>query len=309
MPPTLTESRVSFIESLELSGRSPGTLALYDRFLKELEVWLRENNEPLIVDEIQSRHIRGFLLHLARRPKKAGFQYRIKPKGGLAPETLRGYHRVLSSFFSWCEVEGLLNGHEPLRNVSKPSPEHKEATVLSDDEVGRFLKLLDGPSPQKRTLFVAFSLMWRLGLRVGEVCSLRMQDLSLEQGCLVVRGKGRKQRRLPVTNGLETILEDYLEHVRGRFDKGRSDALVLSCVGKPLRPDSLRKSFRRYAKRAGVAGTPHSLRHSFATKAARSGVNVLYLQKLLGHSSVTTTERYFHSGFEDLQREVERLVF
>ena len=307
--PTLILARGLFLEALEVAGRSRATLALYARNLGEFETWLRANSHSLVAEEIETCHVRGFLLHLARRPKKAGHQYRTSPRGQLSPETIRGHYRTLSSFINWCDREGILNGHDPMRNVGKPQPDHKEMTVLTDDEVRRFLDLLDKPSPQKRTLHLAFSLMWRLGLRVSEVCKLRLSDLHMEQGWVLARGKGRKQRRLPVTNGLGTMLEHYLTRVRPEFDKRRSDALLLSCVGKPLLPSSLRKSYKLYAKRAGVPGTPHSLRHSFATKAARSGVNVLYLQKLLGHGSVSTTERYFHNSFEDLQREMDKLHF
>lgn len=305
--PMLMEARVSFRESLELAGRSPATLALYDRFLKELESWLSNNGKPLTVEEVESSHVRGFLLHLSWRRKRPGYRHRCRPQGGLAPETLRGYYRTLSCFFAWCKREGLLNGREPMRNVRKPSPEYKEMTVLTDEEVGRFLTFLDKPSAQKRTLYVAFSLMWRLGLRVGEVCQLRLSGLNVEAGSLLVRGKGKKQRRLPVSVRLRGILQSYVEDIRPKLDKGCSDALLLSCVGKRLRPGSLSKSYRRYAGRAGVPGTPHLLRHSFATRAARSGEHILYLQKVLGHSSVTTTERYFHCAFEDLRRELDKL--
>lgn len=101
MPPTLTESRVSFITSLGLSGRSPGTLALYERSLKELEDWLADNGKPLTVDEIESRQ--GLLAGLGGRGKRPGHADRGKAEGGLASDTKRSYCRVLSSFFGRCE--------------------------------------------------------------------------------------------------------------------------------------------------------------------------------------------------------------
>ena len=262
------------------------------------------------MEEIASSQVRGFLLYLARRTKKPGYQYRSQPKDGLSQDTLRGYYRVLSRFFSWCEAEGLLDGHRPMYNVEKPKADHKEITVLSDREVRALLDLVDKPSPQKRTLFAAFSLMHRLGLRIGEVCNLRILNVNLKNGSLLVDGKGRKQRRLPLRNGLEDILGDYIADVRPKFDRGTSDAVLLSWTGKPLTTSSLRKSFKVYAKRAGIEGaTPHSLRHSFATKFANENGNVFLLQKMLGHSSIETTRRYYHGSFRDLEEALDKLDF
>ncbi|TKJ29700.1 MAG: hypothetical protein CEE40_07625 [Chloroflexi bacterium B3_Chlor] len=207
MPPTLAEARVAFIKSLKASERSPGTLALYERCLKELEDWLTANDQALAVDAIESRHITDFPLYLAERPKRQGHGYRSKPEGLLATETKRHYHRVMSSFFNWCQREGLLNGHMPMRNIKKPRPEHKEIRTLSDQEVKRFLDLLHQPEAKKRTLYVAFSLMYKLGLRISEVCNLRLSDLNLETGRLFVQGKGKKERELPIRNGVDKMLE------------------------------------------------------------------------------------------------------
>jgi len=306
---TVSHAQASFLEAVELSNRSPQTVALYSRLLGDFRSWLSEQGPPLAVADIEARHVRGFLLDLSRRPKRPGHQHRSTPTGGLSTETRRGYHRVLSSFFGWCEREGLLNGHRPMQNVPRPRPEHKEMPVLSDGEVARFLALLDKPSSKKRTLFVAFSLMWRLGLRISEVCDARLSDLDLDNGSLLVRGKGRKQRRLPITNGLGPVLRTYLADLRPRYANG-CDRLLVSYTGQPLRPSSLRRSFTRYARRAGIAGTPHTLRHSFATKAVRDGMQAFRLQQSLGHASIETTMRYVHAAsLEDLRRAFEKLRF
>jgi len=310
MAKALTQTREAFLEALEQGGRSKATLKLYERNLREFEAWLNGNGKPPGVEGITPSMIRGFLLHLARRPKKPGHQYRSQPKDGLSQETLRGYYRVLGCFFSWCEAEGLLDGYRPMKNVTKPKADHKEITLLTGEGVKALLDLVNKSSPQKRTLFTAFSLMYRLGLRIGEVCNLKIFKVNLKNGSVLVEGKGRKWRRLPLRNGLETILEDYLENVRPKFDKGLSDALLLSWTGKPLTPGSLRKSFKRYAKRAGIEGaTPHALRHSFATRFANQNGNIFLLQKILGHSNIETTRRYYHGSFRDLEEAMDKLEF
>ena len=300
----------SYLDALELSNRSPHTVTTYARSLEELSGFLEESSgNPPPVQDIEARHVRGFLLHLSRRPKRPGHQHRSTPTGGLATETLRGYHRVLSGFFGWCGREGLLNGHRPMQNVPRPRPEHKEIHALSDNEVRRFLALLDKPSSKKRTLFVAFSLMWCLGLRISEVCDVRLSDLDRETRLLLIRGKGRKQRTLTVTDKLGPVLRDYLADLRPRYANG-CDRLLVSYTGEPLRPSSLRRSFTRYARRCGITGTPHTLRHSFATWYMRNGGNVFMLQRILGHSDIKTTMRYVHANsLEDMRRELEKVGF
>lgn len=305
---SLRSARVHFLESLEIGGRSSATVDLYRGHLKELDGWLKYNKKPLAVEEVQSSDVRGFLLYLSRRRKRPGFRYRKEPEGGLAPATLSAYFRTLSGFFSWAEREGLLNGHQPMRNGQKPKLAQKEIRILADEEVGRLLALLDSPHIKKRTLYAAFSLMYRLGLRISEVCNARLSDIDLTQGSLLLRGKGKKQRRLPLRNGLGDVLQAYIDEVRPRVANG-CDRLLVSYVGRPLHPGSLRRSFAYYAKRVGIVGTPHMLRHSFATKAVRSGVSPFVLMRLLGHGDVKTTMRYVHAnGFDDMAAALDKMA-
>lgn len=310
MTKALTRTRKTYLEALEQGGRSKATLESYDRILRDFETWLDTNGGPPKVEEITASNVRGFLLYLARRPKKPGHQYRSQPKDGLSQETLRTHYRTLSAFFGWCEREGLLNGQRPMRNVERPKADHKEMMVLSDEEIRALLAQVDKPSPERRTRYVAFSLMHRLGLRIGEVCNLKTLRVNLKNGSILVEGKGRKERKLPLRNGLEDILQDYITNVRPQFDRGISDSLLLSWTGNPLTPGSLRKSFKRYAYRAGIGGaTPHALRHSFATKFANENGNVFLLQKMLGHSNIETTRRYYHGTFRDLEEAMDKLDF
>ena len=153
-----------------------------------------------------------------------------------------------------------------MRYVERPGAQRKGMTVLSDEQGNRFFRLLDKPSLHNKTLYVAFGLMRRLGLGVGEVCNLRLSDLSLDRDSLLVRGKRRKQRRLAVRNGVRRLLEDYPANVQPEFDKALSDGLFLSCTGRALGRGCLRKSFRLHASRAGVAATPRALPHYFRHK-------------------------------------------
>jgi integrase/recombinase XerD len=291
---TLADARQSFLVDLELAGKSPLTLEAYGRHLEEFGDWL---GKPLDVADIESSHVKRFLLHLNRRPRLPGYQHHTTPNGGLAPETIRHYFWTLRSFFGWAREEGLLNGHRPMHGVPKPPRDIKERRILCSAEVRRFLGLLDKPDVKKRTLFVAFYLMARLGLRISEVCDLGLSDLDLEAALVYVKGKGRRERTLPVPRDLAHVLQAYVSEVRPRFANG-SGTLLVSYTGQPLLPSSLRKSFARYARRAGLpaTATPHTLRHSMATQFVRDGGGLYTLQHILGHSDIKTTEVYLHTA-------------
>lgn len=169
-----------FLDALELSDRSPHTLAVYGRSLEELSGCVSDNSKPLALEDIESSHVRGLLLHLSRRRKKPGHRHRTTPATGLSRETLRGYHRVLSAFFEWCECQGLLSGHRPMHNAPRPKPEREEMPLLSDDGIRRVPALLDKPSPERSTSSVACS--WtRRSMPAWTSCSRTPTPLCLKE--------------------------------------------------------------------------------------------------------------------------------
>jgi site-specific recombinase XerD len=257
--------------------------------LADFHAFLADNRD---VADIQPQDVRAFLVHCLRRPKGPGHGYVSKPGGRLPDETLAAYYRVLSSFFHWCKREKLLKGNWPMENVGRPGPGKMVLRTLRKEEVERLLALVDKPGIEGRNLYLAFSLM-ALGLRTGEVSNLRLAGFGLDHGAMVVRGKGDKERELPVPKDLADLLQAYVSEVRPQYANG-CDRLLASYTGAPLLTSSLRKSFKRYAQRAGIRGTPHTLRHSFATEFIRQGGSVFVLQHMLGHEDLETTERYVH---------------
>jgi len=301
---SLCQAVESFLIAKELKRASPGTLALYRRLLADFQSFLGPNPE---VGEIQPHDVRAFLLHCLRRQKRPGHGYVTKPDGGLSDETLAAYYRVLSSFFHWCKREGLLNGHWPMENVERPKPHKKVMRTLRKAEVERLLALVDKSGIEGRNLFVAFSLMARLGLRIAEVCNLRLGDVDLDTGAAIIWGKGDKERTLPIPKDLADVLRDYVSKVRPQYANG-CDRLLVSYMGTPLLTSSLRKSFKRYAQREGIRGTPHTLRHSFATQCVRDGNSVFVLKEMLGHEDLKTTERYVHAvTLEDMAAALDKM--
>jgi site-specific recombinase XerD len=195
--------------------------------------------------------------------------------------------------------------------VNGMSQVNQPVEALSAVELRRLLRVV-GEKPHrvdwlgKRNVAMV-SLMARAGLRVGEVVGLRLGDVTIKggEGWVHVRaGKGLKDRSVPLSETLRSELRQYLD-VR---PQAASDAVFLSARrSEALSSRSVQTMVRRAARRAGLDCTPHVLRHTFATRALRSGVDLKILQRILGHSDLTTTARYLHPTREDLARAVEGL--
>ena len=170
--------------------------------------------------------------------------------------------------------------------------------VLSMDEIDR---LLEGPDPNdalgSRDKAI-LELFYASGIRVSELCSLKLNDVS--DGFLKVKGKGRKERLVPVGKRALKAIDDYLIHFR---DSSDSDYLFLSKNKKPLDRIAVWHRVKHYAKKASIerAISPHVLRHSFATHLLENGADLRLIQEMLGHEDISTTDKYTHLSNSHLQ--------
>ena len=152
-------------------------------------------------------------------------------------------------------------------------------------------------------------LMYASGLRVTELCSLSVDQVNLRQGVVRVRGKGGKDRLVPVGEEAQGWLARYLEGARPALSGARrSDRLFLSARGGPVARQVFWRAVKRHALASGVRATvsPHALRHSFATHLLNHGADLRALQMLLGHQSLSTTQIYTLVAREQLKRLHER---
>jgi site-specific recombinase XerD len=153
---------------------------------------------------------------------------------------------------------------------------------------------------------IAVRLMMSTGIRVGELCKLRIDDVSPEGATLRIHGKGSRDRVAYVTN--ESLQNDLKKFLEMRRQQGPIKALFVNHHGSPMRPQSIRSKLRRIAAEAGLTRrvTPHMLRHTAATLLIETGVDIRFVQRLLGHSSIATTEIYTHVSNEALRTTLER---
>jgi integrase/recombinase XerC len=244
---------------------------------------------------VKPRTLRGFALELGER--------------GLDPASQARILSTARSFFGWLfETQRIaMNPATGLRNPKLPK---RLPAFLTEGESSALLDLpepVDFPTSRLRCLL---ELLYAAGLRVSELTGLDLQDLLLEDRTLRVLGKGSKERLVPFHDKAGAVLEAYLDHRRAYLaakSLPATPALFLNLRGGRLTPTSVRTFLAKALEHAAVRArvSPHALRHSFATHLLNHGMDLRAIQELLGHASLSTTQRYTHVDLESLARTYE----
>lgn len=225
----------------------------------------------------------------------------------LSAESLYLQIAAFKSFYRFCEREDHLSRNIAAM-ISMPTRWKRLPKSLSIAEI---TKLLCAETPQTpRTLcdHAVLELAYASGLRLSELCNLRMEQLHLDAHFVSVIGKGDKERAVPLGRSAAAALEEYLKIGRPALLKHRSPANVfLNLRGRGFAPQTLWLRIKQRVRRSGIERnvTPHMLRHSFATHLLENEADLRAIQEMLGHSSIATTERYTHVNSARL-REVHR---
>ncbi len=233
-------------------------------------------------EQVESLHLVAFLAQAAHK--------------GLSARTRARRLSAARGLFSWLLRRGELN-KDPLTGLVGPRLPGGLPYFLSREEVER---LLATPAPQSdlgQRDRAILELMYAAGLRVSEVISLGVGDVQFQVGCLLVHGKGDKERLVPVHETALKVLGRYLEGPRGRLLKGqRREQVFLNNRGGALSRMGLWKIIHKHLLAAGITGpvTPHTLRHTFATHLLEGGADLRSVQLMLGHSDISTTQVYTH---------------
>ncbi len=273
-----------------------------DAFLLGLDV---ERGISANTLESYGRDLRDYLRHLARcgvrapaeigRAQVLDFLTRREREGLGAKSrarllsTLRGFHRHC------CEAG--LSPVDPTDDLAGPRLPRTLPRSLSIEEVGRLLETPDPGTPLGLRDRAMLELLYGCGLRASELCGLTRDALDLEGAQLRVRGKGDKDRLVPMGEPARAALRRYLEEARATWPRAAlSDRIFLNARGGPLSRVGLWKILRGHAAAAGLNErvTPHVLRHSFATHMLMGGADLRAVQELLGHADIRTTQIYTH---------------
>ncbi len=297
MTPLAFQSEIeAFLTALRYEKNySPRTLDAYSRDLFEFTSYLTRGlqDDSLKLEKIDHIGIREFL----------GWLYR---KGNGKSSVARKL-ATLKSFFRFLHSEGRL-AVNPARLVKSPKLPQKSPRTLSIQEVDSILDLPDASSAKGLRDRVMLEFLYASGLRVSELVGLDMQDLSLSQRLVRVSGKGRRQRLVPfgkrALSALEAYLPARLRILSRQGCRKDADALFLNLRGGRLGVRSVQKKLAEYVRLSALALNvhPHTFRHSFATHLLNNGADLRSVQELLGHKSLSTTQRYTHLTVNELIR-------
>ena len=229
---------------------------------------------------------------------------RSESKAGLGARSLARRISVLKSFYRFLLVDGRLDKN-PAAHLTAPKSWSALPKCLSETEVKTLLEKPDKAEARGLRDRAMLEVMYASGLRVSELVSLRPADVRLKDEFILCRGKGAKERIVPLGKSAVKAVARYLEKARTEFRARRNaDALFLTRLGGPFTRQGFWKMMKTYAKAAGLLPKvhPHVLRHSFATHLLEHGADLRSVQMMLGHSQITTTQIYTHVSRERLRK-------
>jgi integrase/recombinase XerD len=224
-------------------------------------------------------------------------------KKGLDSRSVARHLVTIRHFFRFALVEGY-RADDPAATIESPKFRQSLPEFLSVGEVDRLLKEPDTASVVGIRDRAMIELMYSCGLRVSELCGLRVFDLQPEQGCLRCIGKGDKERLVPVGKQALAAVEQYLRLSRPKLLRASSPYLFLHKKGGKVGRITFWKLLGDYGRKVGLRKglTPHMLRHSFATHLLDRGADLRSVQMMLGHSDISTTQIYTHVVEERLKQ-------
>ena len=215
-------------------------------------------------------------------------------RAAASPATVHRKAACLRSFYRHLRREGVRDS-DPTISISGPRRGQRMPKVLNREEVGKLLAQPTGSEPTGLRDRALLELMYACGLRASEAIGLEMSDLDLDAGLLRARGKGTKQRVVPVGRAALEAVRIYIARGRPGLLRGRHEAkLFVNFRGEPLTRQGLYKIVRRHAATAGLTDrmSPHTLRHTFASHLLAGGCDLRSVQEMLGHADVATTQAY-----------------
>jgi integrase/recombinase XerD len=289
-PRSFEHQVLDFLAYLEFErGLSRNTLEAYRSDLLQFGLYLDRRG----VDVLHAQHanLAGFLDELSEERGD---------RAAVAPATLQRKAACLRSFYRHLRREEAL-AHDPTADLRAPRKRQRLPQVLSRDEVAKLLGAPRGTGPAALRDRALLELMYACGLRASEATGLELRDLDLRTGVLRARGKGSKERLVPIGREAIAATRAYLE--RGRpalVGLGDEPRVFVNRRGTGLTRQGLYKIVQRHARAVGLHErmSPHTLRHTFATHLLAGGCDLRSLQEMLGHADVATTQIYTHLSAE-----------
>lgn len=287
----------SYLQSLMQSRCSEKTATAYRRDCRHFLRYVAREGKKF-PEEVDYRFLRRYAAYLSElKYEKSSISRKLSAIRGL---------------FRFCRMEGLLR-YSPADSLYSPKAPRKLPVVLRPHEVETFIEAIDVRDPLGLRDRAIFELLYSCGLRSEEVVGLALDSVDFEQEEVRVTGKGAKTRIVPVGEIALYAVREYIQRGRPELVINKNgnqpnNILFLSARGKPLGTSDIRRRTTKYVRAAAVkTGTSsHVFRHCFATHLLEGGADLRAVQELLGHSSISTTQRYTHVSGAHLRKVYER---
>ena len=260
---------------------SPQTLEAYQRDLNQYLAFILDKSVTS-VSNISQMHIREYIRKLNEM--------------GMAPSSIARIFSSIRSYHKFLSAERIVI-ENPTLVLNSPKAIKKLPNVLMEEEISAIIDAVEVTSKFASRDKAIIEMLYSCGLRVSELCDLSLNQLFLDGDMIRVMGKGMKERLLPVGGQAKKLLNEYLIHSRPSFQKDKKAISVfLSQNGNPLTRAMINNILRKWTQTAGITKpiSPHTLRHSFATHLLEGGADLRFVQALLGHSDISTTQIYTH---------------
>jgi len=281
-----------FLDYLSVEkGLSANTVLSYGRDLRSFFLFLgKEKTDWARADE----RILTLFIH---RQSQAGLKARSQAR----------LISALRSFYKFLLLDGLVPSN-PTADLTSPKTWLSLPKYLTVDEAARLVLQPDERDVHGLRDRAMLEVLYATGLRVSELTQLRPSDINLDDGYVICRGKGGKERVVPLGQAAAALTRRYLTEARPRLQKKPSEILFLTRRGEPFTRQGVWKMLRDHARKAGLGAkiSPHILRHSFATHLLERGADLRSVQLMLGHSQITTTQIYTHVSRERLRQVYEK---
>ena len=287
----MTQEQELYQQYIHGEGKSPRTITAYMKDLSQFYNFIERyfEDSDIQLDQISPQMIRDWFLHLHKQQ--------------VGNRSLARKAAALQSFFSWLKLTNRISKN-PMDKIKRPKFEKGLPHYFTEEEMLNLLNL-----PDQSNIFgvrnrAILELLYSSGLRISELADLQLNDIDLKRGLVRVKGKGNKERIIPVGKSAIEAIESYLPVRDNLKQEYSSNKLFLTKSGKDFDHRQLYKILHHYfqliARQKGYS--PHTIRHSFATHLLARGADLRALQEMLGHSNLETTAIYTHLTLDDIKK-------
>ena len=260
---------------------SSHTMDAYKRDINQYLMYLGDLDIKNLSD-VKSTHIRDYI--------------RVLSDGCMAPASISRIISSIRTYYRFLSSENILD-ENPVLLINNPKLPKKLPDVLSEKEISLIINAIQESSQFYQRDKAIIELLYSCGIRVTELCNLEMSNLFIDEDLIRVMGKGNKERLLPLGVRSKKYLDDYIKHSRNsHIKKSGSSFVFVSRNGNQLTRAMINIILNKWTQASGLkkSVSPHKLRHSFATHLLEGGADLRFVQALLGHSDISTTQIYTH---------------